>query len=235
MQELSFRSFDFNTLLKNHIDAHFEAVQSISMRASKEHSLAKALSKMRADWESVSFNIVPYKDSGTFVLGGVEDVQTLLDDQLVRIQSMRASPFIKHLEAEASAWHELITTLQDILDNWLTCQATWQYLEPIFSSPDIMKQMPEEGDKFQQVDTQWRDLMAATAENRGCLAVARDRERLDVLRENNALLEAIQKGLAAYLEVKRIAFPRCAVPFTSQTVTSLGPALSCKNSRGKQQ
>lgn len=39
-------------------------------------------------------------------------------------------------------------TRQDLVDAWVACQSTWQYLEPVFASPDILKQMPEEGDKF---------------------------------------------------------------------------------------
>ena len=35
---------------------------------------------------------------------------------------MRASPYIKPLEAQAQAWEVLMVTLQEIVDNWLTCQ-----------------------------------------------------------------------------------------------------------------
>lgn len=84
--------------------------------------------------------------------------------------------------------------MQDTLDAWIACQAAWQYLEPIFSSPDIMAQMPEAGEKFGMVDASWRDIMDAAAVDPSALSAGKSRERLDTLNEANQLLDEIQKS-----------------------------------------
>jgi hypothetical protein len=109
--------------------------------------------------------------------------------------------------ANVSDFH-LAVHLQDLLDAWLACQATWLYLEPIFSSPDIVKQMPEEGVKFAEVDSSWRAVMAGAVQAPAALPLGRNRSALESLQACNALLDDIQKGLAAYLEKKRLYFPR---------------------------
>jgi dynein heavy chain len=71
-----------------------------------------------------------------------------------------------------------------------------------------MAQMPEEGRMFKQVDTNWREVMSATKNDPSVVAVGGDSKFLDKMVQSNGLLDKIMKGLNAYLEKKRLYFPR---------------------------
>ncbi|KAL5267409.1 hypothetical protein ACHWQZ_G004450 [Mnemiopsis leidyi] len=185
-----------------------ERLEEISTAATKEHTLETNLSKMQEEWKEMVFTFLPYRDTGTYIISALDEIQTLLDDHIVKTQTMKGSPFIKPLEAECNHWEKTLITVQDIIDEALKCQATWLYLEPIFSSEDIMQQMPREGRSFCLVDKNWKQIMAKAVIDPRVLTVTKIEKVVDDLKHNNNLLEDILKGLNNYLEVKRLYFAR---------------------------
>lgn len=84
------------------------------------------------------------------------------------------------------------------------------YLQPIFDSPDIMKQLPAESKRFKAVDKSWREIISFTKTTPQVLKTCLRDERtlLGRFKECNENLDKVQKGLKEYLESKCKEFAR---------------------------
>ncbi|CAE7245777.1 Dnah1, partial [Symbiodinium pilosum] len=184
-------------------------VAEVGDRAGKEYGLEKTLNKMKADWEPLQFDLSEkYRKTGTYVLKGDGEAMVLLDEHIVTTQAMMFSTFKGPFEEDIDEWNARLMRVSETLEEWLKCQKAWMYLQPIFDSDDIMRQLPTEGKRFKHVDATWRQEMINTRENPKIIDICATEGLLEKWRECNITLDMVQKGLEDYLETKRNGFAR---------------------------
>lgn len=86
----------------------------------------------------------------------MEEAQLLLDEHIIKTQAMKTSPFAKPIYEGICVWEKTLAAIDGILEQWLVCQLKWIYLEPVYGSEEILKQMPNEGMQFSGCDKYWR-------------------------------------------------------------------------------
>ena len=69
------------------------------------------------------------------------------------------SKYVAEIRAKVEEWEKHLGYISDVIDEWLTFQRQWMYLENIFNAEDIQKQLPQEAKLFQTVDKFWKDHM----------------------------------------------------------------------------
>uniref|UniRef100_A0A8D2JQJ9 Dynein axonemal heavy chain 6 n=1 Tax=Sciurus vulgaris TaxID=55149 RepID=A0A8D2JQJ9_SCIVU len=192
-----------------HVFDFGQQIQDISGQASGEASLEIILKKVEDSWKTTEFIILPHRDTkDVFILGGTDDIQVLLDDSTINIATIASSRYVGPLKARVDDWQKQLALFNQTLEEWLTCQRNWLYLESIFNAPDIQRQLPAEAKMFLQVDKSWKEIMRKVNRLPNALRAATQPGLLETFQNNNALLDQIQKCLEAYLESKRVIFPR---------------------------
>lgn len=186
-----------------------EEIQDISGQASGEAALEVILKKVEDSWKTTEFVVLPHRDTkDVFILGGTDDIQVLLDDSTINIATIASSRYVGPLKTRVDDWQKQLSLFNQTLEEWLNCQRDWLYLESIFNAPDIQRQLPAEAKMFLQVDKSWKEIMRKVNRLPNALRAATQPGLLETFQNNNALLDQIQKCLEAYLESKRVIFPR---------------------------
>lgn len=202
---------DAGTTLRKIIDYNLECLDDceiISIGACKELQLQQNLDAMTHEWDNVNFSIAEFKNTGITILSSIDDIQALLDDHIIKTLGMRGSAFVKPSEEEVKNWFNKLIRVQSTIEQWGKVQSSWLYLLPIFSSKDIVAQMPEEGRLFVQVDNIYKRCMQAVTKDPNVMQTAAQPGLLESMIEANNMLENVQIGVNNYLERKRLFFPR---------------------------
>lgn len=185
-----------------------DAVVDIGEKAGKEYTIETSLAKMKKDWEPLQLGLKPFKNTGTFTVFGFDDAMMMLDEHIVLTQTMQFSPFKKVFEEEIEEWNTTLLYVSDCIDEWMKVQNQWMYLQPIFDSPDIVRQLPSENKKFRNVDKVWRAAIAGCQDDPNCMKACSREGLLEKFQEANRNLDLVQRGLREYLESKRAVFAR---------------------------
>nr|XP_046487754.1 dynein axonemal heavy chain 1-like [Neodiprion pinetum] len=185
-----------------------ETVKKVAEGAAKEHSIEESLDKMLAEWQNVVLEFIPHKTADTDVLKIADEIIMMLDDHVQTTQQISFSPFKTAFEERIADWDNKLKLIQDVSVAWLEVQRAWLYLEPIFTSEDISRQLPVESKKYNVMERNWKRIMKAAHACPTIIEICPDPNLLESLKECMSLLNVVQKGLSDYLETKRMLFPR---------------------------
>lgn len=99
-------------------------------------------------------------DHETFIVMNLEQISKQLDYHMMTVQSVQYNPTMRPFMKEINELAEVIRISSETVDEWTTFQRHWVYLSPIFDSPELQKQIPQESKKFKNSDHMWKAVMA---------------------------------------------------------------------------
>lgn len=66
--------------------------------------------------------------------------------------SMASNRYSAPFREDVTGWIAKLSTVSEIVEQWLMVQSMWMYMEAVFSGGDIVKQLPQEAKRFQNID-----------------------------------------------------------------------------------
>jgi WD40 repeat protein len=186
-----YEAITLKMMLNANILDYTEDFEELSTAAMKEHTLKKMMESMQHDWQPLAFGT--NERGGSYLLSGIDEIQSVLDDHITKTQGIRSNPFCAPFQEDIHKWEHTLLYIQDFIDQTLLLQRAWMSLEPIFISDDIKQQLPNESVAFDNVDKIFRKRMAQVNEIRNCLGIAALENIVEDMKESNETVKKFRK------------------------------------------
>lgn len=92
------------------------------------------------------------------------EVIEALEDSQMALGSMASNRYAAPFREAVAGWLGQLGVVGEQLESWLAVQALWMYMEAVFSGGDIVKQLPAEAKRFQNIDKNFMKVPCMRAE-----------------------------------------------------------------------
>ncbi|XP_070624141.1 dynein axonemal heavy chain 14 isoform X7 [Bos indicus] len=185
-------------------------INEISTSATSEAALEKMLYKVIDLWNTTPLHLVLHHTEAysILIISSIDDILVQLEESQIILATVKGSSYLGPIKDLVDEWDQNLALFSYTLEEWMNCQRNWLYLEPIFHSAEIQRQLPAEAKLFSQVISMWKEIMSKIYNKLDALQIATSAGVLEILQNCNIHLEYIKKNLEDYLETKRMIFPR---------------------------
>jgi len=98
-------------------------------------------------------------------------------------------------EEEIDIWSKKVNECGINIELWIKLQLNYMYLQPIFDSGDIVKQLPSETKMFRNVDNTWKTTITQSRASNDIINFCTQEDLNEKLKLAIDLLERVTKGL----------------------------------------
>lgn len=119
----------------------------------------------------------------SFSFRSPDEIIFYVEEQTAQISTIKGTRHLKPFERDVDFWESSIGQISEISDGLFNVQRQWLYMEGIFTSDDVQRQLAAEATEFKTINTIWQDeIIGQIRQQPNALIVA---TKMSKTKENN--------------------------------------------------